>query len=146
MSSWSYKNDHISLTISNTSTSVYWFSQKDKDFLLSTGRAYQKCGVFDLLLGRANWSESQENLRLVIRISEPVLDYFPKSIFFKKHLISVFACSYHCHLYPYPSNNEERNNVVEGLRTRIQDLHNVWIMLTFNVFEKKVLTLLNIYD
>ncbi|CAJ1068270.1 V-type proton ATPase 116 kDa subunit a [Xyrichtys novacula] len=32
---------------------------------------------------------------------------------------------YHCHLYPYPSNNEERNDVVEGLKTRIQDLHTV---------------------
>lgn len=32
---------------------------------------------------------------------------------------------YHCHLYPYPNNNEERNDVVEGLRTRIQDLHTV---------------------
>ncbi|XP_052449287.1 V-type proton ATPase 116 kDa subunit a 2 isoform X1 [Carassius gibelio] len=30
---------------------------------------------------------------------------------------------YHCHLYPYPNSNEERNDVVEGLRTRIQDLH-----------------------
>uniref|UniRef100_A0A672JSG9 V-type proton ATPase subunit a n=1 Tax=Salarias fasciatus TaxID=181472 RepID=A0A672JSG9_SALFA len=32
---------------------------------------------------------------------------------------------YHCHLYPYPSSNEERSDVVEGLRTRIQDLHTV---------------------
>ncbi|XP_060763517.1 V-type proton ATPase 116 kDa subunit a [Neoarius graeffei] len=32
---------------------------------------------------------------------------------------------YHCHLYPYPNSNEERNDVVEGLRTRIQDLHSV---------------------
>ncbi|XP_031164913.1 V-type proton ATPase 116 kDa subunit a [Sander lucioperca] len=32
---------------------------------------------------------------------------------------------YHCHLYPYPSSNEERTDVVEGLRTRIQDLHTV---------------------
>ncbi|KAM8885343.1 V-type proton ATPase 116 kDa subunit a isoform 1-T1 [Spinachia spinachia] len=32
---------------------------------------------------------------------------------------------YHCHLYPYPTTNEERNDVVEGLRTRIQDLHTV---------------------
>ncbi|XP_066545856.1 V-type proton ATPase 116 kDa subunit a 2 isoform X1 [Amia ocellicauda] len=32
---------------------------------------------------------------------------------------------YHCHIYPYPSNNEERKDVVEGLRTRIQDLHTV---------------------
>nr|XP_006640305.1 PREDICTED: V-type proton ATPase 116 kDa subunit a isoform 2 isoform X3 [Lepisosteus oculatus] len=32
---------------------------------------------------------------------------------------------YHCHLYPYPGSNEERNEVVEGLRTRIQDLHTV---------------------
>ncbi|XP_014026158.1 V-type proton ATPase 116 kDa subunit a2 isoform X4 [Salmo salar] len=30
---------------------------------------------------------------------------------------------YHCHVYPYPNSNEERNDVVEGLRTRIQDLH-----------------------
>uniref|UniRef100_A0A8D3DNX2 V-type proton ATPase subunit a n=1 Tax=Scophthalmus maximus TaxID=52904 RepID=A0A8D3DNX2_SCOMX len=32
---------------------------------------------------------------------------------------------YHCHLYPYPTNNDERNDVVEGLKTRIQDLHTV---------------------
>ncbi|KAA0716950.1 V-type proton ATPase 116 kDa subunit a isoform 2 [Triplophysa tibetana] len=32
---------------------------------------------------------------------------------------------YHCHLYPYPNSNEERADVVEGLRTRIQDLHMV---------------------
>ncbi|XP_061115672.1 V-type proton ATPase 116 kDa subunit a [Conger conger] len=32
---------------------------------------------------------------------------------------------YHCHLYPYPNSNEERRDVVEGLRTRIQDLHTV---------------------
>uniref|UniRef100_A0A674NIJ3 V-type proton ATPase subunit a n=1 Tax=Takifugu rubripes TaxID=31033 RepID=A0A674NIJ3_TAKRU len=32
---------------------------------------------------------------------------------------------YHCHLYPYPSSNEERNDVLEGLKTRIQDLHTV---------------------
>ncbi|XP_023660102.1 V-type proton ATPase 116 kDa subunit a [Paramormyrops kingsleyae] len=30
---------------------------------------------------------------------------------------------YHCHLYPYPNSNEERIEVVEGLRTRIQDLN-----------------------
>ncbi|KAF7665525.1 hypothetical protein LDENG_00140260 [Lucifuga dentata] len=32
---------------------------------------------------------------------------------------------YHCHLYPYPNSNEERSDVVEGLKTRIQDLHTV---------------------
>uniref|UniRef100_A0A673J782 V-type proton ATPase subunit a n=1 Tax=Sinocyclocheilus rhinocerous TaxID=307959 RepID=A0A673J782_9TELE len=32
---------------------------------------------------------------------------------------------YHCHLYPYPNSNEERTDVVQGLRTRIQDLHTV---------------------
>ncbi|XP_035385827.1 V-type proton ATPase 116 kDa subunit a isoform X2 [Electrophorus electricus] len=32
---------------------------------------------------------------------------------------------YHCHLYPYPSSNEERADVVDGLQTRIQDLHTV---------------------
>uniref|UniRef100_A0A672QZU5 V-type proton ATPase subunit a n=1 Tax=Sinocyclocheilus grahami TaxID=75366 RepID=A0A672QZU5_SINGR len=33
--------------------------------------------------------------------------------------------SYHCHLYPYPNSNEERTDVVQGLHTRIQDLHTV---------------------
>uniref|UniRef100_A0A8C0FVM1 V-type proton ATPase subunit a n=1 Tax=Bubo bubo TaxID=30461 RepID=A0A8C0FVM1_BUBBB len=32
---------------------------------------------------------------------------------------------YHCHVYPYPNNMEERNAVVEGLNVRIQDLHTV---------------------
>lgn len=41
----------------------------------------------------------------------------------KKKFLSLR--SYHCHLYPYPGSNEERNDVVEGLKTRIQDLHTV---------------------
>ncbi|KFP83936.1 V-type proton ATPase 116 kDa subunit a isoform 2, partial [Acanthisitta chloris] len=32
---------------------------------------------------------------------------------------------YHCHVYPYPNNTEERQTVVEGLNVRIQDLHTV---------------------
>ncbi|XP_041957822.1 V-type proton ATPase 116 kDa subunit a2-like [Alosa sapidissima] len=32
---------------------------------------------------------------------------------------------YHCHLYPYPNSNEERADVIDGLKTRIQDLHTV---------------------
>uniref|UniRef100_A0A8B9N0N9 V-type proton ATPase subunit a n=1 Tax=Accipiter nisus TaxID=211598 RepID=A0A8B9N0N9_9AVES len=32
---------------------------------------------------------------------------------------------YHCHVYPYPNNMEERKAVVEGLNVRIQDLHTV---------------------
>ncbi|KFP76641.1 V-type proton ATPase 116 kDa subunit a isoform 2, partial [Apaloderma vittatum] len=32
---------------------------------------------------------------------------------------------YHCHVYPYPNNTEERKAVVEGLNVRIQDLHTV---------------------
>lgn len=40
-------------------------------------------------------------------------------------LTRISSCSYHCHLYPYPSSNEERNDVLEGLKTRIQDLHTV---------------------
>ncbi|XP_010077404.1 PREDICTED: V-type proton ATPase 116 kDa subunit a isoform 2 [Pterocles gutturalis] len=32
---------------------------------------------------------------------------------------------YHCHVYPYPNTTEERTAVVEGLNTRIQDLHTV---------------------
>lgn len=33
--------------------------------------------------------------------------------------------SYHCHLYPHPENDEERADVLDSLRTRIQDLNNV---------------------
>ncbi|XP_051540086.1 V-type proton ATPase 116 kDa subunit a 2-like isoform X1 [Myxocyprinus asiaticus] len=32
---------------------------------------------------------------------------------------------YHCHLYPYPETDEERADVMDNLRTRIQDLQNV---------------------
>ncbi|XP_048467723.1 V-type proton ATPase 116 kDa subunit a 2-like [Rhincodon typus] len=32
---------------------------------------------------------------------------------------------YHCHVYPYPSTNQERDDIVAGLNTRIQDLHTV---------------------
>ncbi|XP_076854084.1 V-type proton ATPase 116 kDa subunit a isoform X2 [Brachyhypopomus gauderio] len=32
---------------------------------------------------------------------------------------------YHCHLYPYPTSNDERAIVKDGLHTRIQDLHTV---------------------
>ncbi|NXC37485.1 VPP2 ATPase, partial [Campylorhamphus procurvoides] len=32
---------------------------------------------------------------------------------------------YHCHVYPYPNNTEERQAVVEGLNVRIQDLTTV---------------------
>uniref|UniRef100_A0A665USY3 V-type proton ATPase subunit a n=1 Tax=Echeneis naucrates TaxID=173247 RepID=A0A665USY3_ECHNA len=35
------------------------------------------------------------------------------------------AVSYHCHLYPHPENDEERADVLDSLRTRIQDLNNV---------------------
>ncbi|XP_061554212.1 V-type proton ATPase 116 kDa subunit a 2 [Phycodurus eques] len=32
---------------------------------------------------------------------------------------------YHCHLYPHPENDEERADMLDSLRTRIQDLNNV---------------------
>ncbi|XP_068594441.1 V-type proton ATPase 116 kDa subunit a [Brachionichthys hirsutus] len=32
---------------------------------------------------------------------------------------------YHCHLYPYPTSNDDRNHIVEGIKIRIQDLHTV---------------------
>uniref|UniRef100_A0A8B9JSF7 V-type proton ATPase subunit a n=1 Tax=Astyanax mexicanus TaxID=7994 RepID=A0A8B9JSF7_ASTMX len=32
---------------------------------------------------------------------------------------------YHCHLYPHPETDEERADVMDSLRTRIQDLNNV---------------------
>ncbi|XP_077456331.1 V-type proton ATPase 116 kDa subunit a [Stigmatopora argus] len=41
------------------------------------------------------------------------------------HKVKKICDCYHCHVYPYPSSNEERNNVVQGLNTRIQDLNTV---------------------
>ncbi|XP_075033317.1 V-type proton ATPase 116 kDa subunit a 2 isoform X2 [Mixophyes fleayi] len=32
---------------------------------------------------------------------------------------------YHCHVYPYPNSSEERQDIISGLNTRIQDLHSV---------------------
>lgn len=99
---------------------------------LSAGGAYKKCCFPNLLLGRANWSESEENLWLVIvspwQISVLVLHkrgshFYVVSV--KIFITHISSCSYHCHLYPYPSSNEERNDVLEGLKTRIQDLHTV---------------------
>uniref|UniRef100_A0A8D3BU76 V-type proton ATPase subunit a n=1 Tax=Scophthalmus maximus TaxID=52904 RepID=A0A8D3BU76_SCOMX len=46
----------------------------------------------------------------------------PETVGFSRITVLDF---YHCHLYPYPTNNDERNDVVEGLKTRIQDLHTV---------------------
>lgn len=37
--------------------------------------------------------------------------------------------SYHCHLYPHPETDEERADVMDSLRTRIQDLQNVRLLL-----------------
>ncbi len=43
--------------------------------------------------------------------------------------MSVFVVlSYHCHLYPHPENDEERADVLDSLRTRIQDLNNVGLI------------------
>lgn len=47
------------------------------------------------------------------------------SCIMKRNKHFLFLPSYHCHLYPYPSSNEERDDVIEGLKTRIQDLHTV---------------------
>ncbi|XP_057687516.1 V-type proton ATPase 116 kDa subunit a [Corythoichthys intestinalis] len=41
------------------------------------------------------------------------------------HKVKKICDCYHCHVYPYPNSNEERNSVVQGLNTRIQDLHTV---------------------
>lgn len=37
----------------------------------------------------------------------------------------LVAHSYHCHLYPHPENDEERVDVLDSLKIRVQDLNNV---------------------
>ncbi|XP_059974790.1 V-type proton ATPase 116 kDa subunit a 2 isoform X2 [Mesoplodon densirostris] len=39
------------------------------------------------------------------------------------HKVKKICDCYHCHVYPYPSNAEERREIQEGLNTRIQDLY-----------------------
>lgn len=102
---------------------------------LSAGGAHKKCCVFNLLLGRANWSESEENLWLVIVSHWQIVWLYCTGRGSHLYVFSITfcithisSCSYHCHLYPYPSSNEERNDVVEGLKTRIQDLHTVGLL------------------
>nr|XP_033809954.1 V-type proton ATPase 116 kDa subunit a isoform X2 [Geotrypetes seraphini] len=41
-----------------------------------------------------------------------------------KKVKAICDC-YHCHVYPYPNSVEERKEVLQGLKTRIQDLHTV---------------------
>uniref|UniRef100_A0A3B3U6K6 V-type proton ATPase subunit a n=1 Tax=Poecilia latipinna TaxID=48699 RepID=A0A3B3U6K6_9TELE len=41
------------------------------------------------------------------------------------HKVQKICDCYHCHLYPHPENDEERADVLDSLRTRIQDLNNV---------------------
>lgn len=54
----------------------------------SAGRAHQECGVLDLLLGRPDWAESEEDLWLVI-----VLLYVYLIIGRNKHNWSVYTDS-----------------------------------------------------
>jgi len=43
-------------------------------------------------------------------------------------MILLVYTSYHCHLYPHPETDEERADVMDSLRTRIQDLQNVRLL------------------
>lgn len=45
-------------------------------------------------------------------------------------MILLVHTSYHCHLYPHPETDEERADVMDSLRTRIQDLQNVRLLLS----------------
>lgn len=91
-----------------------------------SGRNKQKCCVSHLFLGRPDRTESSKNLRLV---SWPLVSDFllsvPYEFFFLLNVFSPISLSYHCHLYPHPENDEERADVLDSLRTRIQDLNNV---------------------
>lgn len=96
-------------------------------FLWFPGRDQQECGVSHLLLGRPDWAEGPENLRLV-RTTLPYSNSNSTKAGRKTTSRCVSSCcvaSYHCHLYPHPENDEERADVLDSLRTRIQDLNNV---------------------
>lgn len=87
-----------------------------------SGRDEQKCRVSHLFLGRPDWSESSENLQLVSAPLSHVQLYPPTS---SPKRAAAVVLSYHCHLYPHPENDEERADVLDNLKTRIQDLNNV---------------------
>lgn len=83
----------------------------------------QECCVSHLFLGRPDRTESSKDLRLV-RIATIALLNLSICVLLQTST-SLFVLSYHCHLYPHPENDEERADVLESLKTRIQDLNNV---------------------
>lgn len=87
----------------------------------------QKCRVSHLFLGRPDRTESSKDLRLVRTPSSRVFGFqcLLVSPSASAHMSVFVVLSYHCHLYPHPENDEERADVLDSLRTRIQDLNNV---------------------
>lgn len=104
-------------------TSLSWGAVITQCLCVVSGGDKQKCCVSHLFLGRPDRTESSENLRLV---RKPSADGFSSSFSFPISMnIRLSVLSYHCHLYPHPENDEERADVLDSLRTRIQDLNNV---------------------
>uniref|UniRef100_A0A7N8YBM4 V-type proton ATPase subunit a n=1 Tax=Mastacembelus armatus TaxID=205130 RepID=A0A7N8YBM4_9TELE len=72
-----------------------------------------------------SYAEVDENLADLDTISKSVvflISYWGDQIGQK---VQKICDCYHCHLYPHPENDEERADVLDSLRTRIQDLNNV---------------------
>uniref|UniRef100_A0A8D3DYD1 V-type proton ATPase subunit a n=1 Tax=Scophthalmus maximus TaxID=52904 RepID=A0A8D3DYD1_SCOMX len=72
-----------------------------------------------------SYAELDENLADLDTISKSVvflISFWGDQIGQK---VQKICDCYHCHLYPHPENDEERADVLESLKTRIQDLNNV---------------------
>lgn len=98
-----------------------------------SGWDQQERGVSHLFLGRPDWTEGSKNLRLVrtTPLRHRTGRYSPWS---SPNTSPSVAHSYHCHLYPHPENDEERADVLDSLRTRIQDLNNVGPICSLDIF------------
>lgn len=93
-----------------------------------SGWDQQKRCISHLFLGGPDRTESSKDLWLVRTVTFITWLYLliPVGLLLQYHRHpSFFVLSYHCHLYPHPENDEERVDVLDSLRTRIQDLNNV---------------------
>uniref|UniRef100_A0AAY5EVP9 V-type proton ATPase subunit a n=1 Tax=Electrophorus electricus TaxID=8005 RepID=A0AAY5EVP9_ELEEL len=76
------------------------------------------------ILSYAEVDESLADLDTVIQICNVVflISFWGDQIGQK---VQKICDCYHCHLYPHPETDEERADVMDSLKIRIQDLHNV---------------------
>lgn len=93
-----------------------------------------------LLLGGADWTESEEDLRLVGEVLHQVVglkcpDNTNQTIFLwtvghplchmKMNFLISCSYSFHTQIFAYPESSAEREEILQGLQSRIEDIKSV---------------------